>query len=232
MIQRKGVHTLSCRDASLTMDRCFLSCFMKSVSMLTCRDFRITVMQGQLRWSFFFMSQSREGSSTVDWAAKMKSLPHQFILTQHCNTFDLRLILFFKPSTPLPCSHISNWVIVWIFMTLHDNFPLFHVKTYVNSESCSFKTTLYPFTCLPLLPQWITKDFLEIKANVSLHQAHLVLVHTETSWRAYTICICIQYTCIYMFCPLISYVCLSQQTYILKTTCNISHLFIFTSSWR
>lgn len=135
-----------------------LCCFMKSLS--TNGDFGMTVMKGRERQVFFLMSQNRRWINS--WLSSRTEIPptpiHINTVLQHIGLeTDFSFLLFavfsffVKPSTPLTCSHISNWVTVWIFMILHDNFPLFHVKTYVNSEICSFKTILYSSACLPLL---------------------------------------------------------------------------------
>lgn len=81
MIQRKGVHTLSCRNGSLLSSSRF-----HVLQIQTC----CVRLQRCNKIFFFFSFCKAEGSSTVDWVIKMKSHPHWFILTHRCRAFELR----------------------------------------------------------------------------------------------------------------------------------------------
>lgn len=87
MIQRKGVHTLSCRNLSLWSSLRF------RVLQIQTRCFRFLFSDNQIAKmcpnSFFlFFLQSRRQLNS--WLIKMKSHPHWFILTHRCRTFELR----------------------------------------------------------------------------------------------------------------------------------------------
>lgn len=97
---------------------------------------------------FFFSFCKAEGSSTVDWVIKMKSHPHWFILTHRCRTFELRWASTVPPTGLLSSAKLGQaFEYSWSF---YDNFPLFRVRTYVNSQICTFEST---WNSLPSLPK-------------------------------------------------------------------------------
>lgn len=81
---------------------------------------------------------------TVDWVIQIKSSPHWFVLAYCCNTLEFRcffFVFFFNSAPHHPPLAYQTRSQVCIFMILHDNSLLFHVKTYVNSEICTLKPT-------------------------------------------------------------------------------------------
>lgn len=55
----------------------------------------------------------------------------------------------FYPAPHCPALAFQTRSQAWIFMILYDNSPLFHVKTYVNSQICTFEPTWNSVTTLP-----------------------------------------------------------------------------------
>lgn len=55
----------------------------------------------------------------------------------------------FYPAPHCPALAFQTRSQAWIFMILYDNSPLFHVKTYVNSQICTFEPTWSSVSTLP-----------------------------------------------------------------------------------